>query len=240
VGIASVAAYAEEPGAIVGVSPTTRRPAGRATVLLVDDEPHVLDGLKCTLRGEPYEIVVAQSARDALDLLEHMPVDVIVSDEHMPGMRGSEFLTQVAQRHPSIGRLILTGQPDLEAAIRSINESKVTRFLTKPCAPCKIRASIAETLQASTIASACSRLMKVAQEPFGRGGNGPVLNRDQAQSLSPREQEVLAHLVEGKRISQIAKTLFVSQHTVRNHVKAMFRKLNVHSQAELLSKCRPR
>ncbi len=64
-------------------------------VLFVDDEPALLDGVKINLRKEPYQIVTCTSGSAALELLAEQPVDVIVSDERMPGMSGSELLAQV-------------------------------------------------------------------------------------------------------------------------------------------------
>ena len=102
-------------------------------VLFVDDEPHVTDALRRALRKEPYEILTARSADEALHILAQAPVDVIVSDEQMPGMCGSEFLATVRRSYPDTARILLTGHASLEAAVRAINEGEIYRFLTKPC-----------------------------------------------------------------------------------------------------------
>jgi len=78
-------------------------------VLFVDDELHVTEGLKRALRKEPYEIMSANSADKALEILARQPVDIVVSDEKMPGMSGSEFLTVVCRKYPDTIRIILTG-----------------------------------------------------------------------------------------------------------------------------------
>jgi response regulator RpfG family c-di-GMP phosphodiesterase len=100
---------------------------------LVDDEPLITTTLKRVLRKEPYDICTANSGAEALQILARKPVDVIVSDERMPGMSGSEFLAVARQQYPDTARIILTGQANLEAAIRAINEGAICRFLTKPC-----------------------------------------------------------------------------------------------------------
>jgi two-component system probable response regulator PhcQ len=102
-------------------------------VLLVDDDARVTEALQRVLSQEGYEISSAQSAEEALDILRQQSVDVIVSDEQMPGLSGSEFLTIVRHSYPDIVRIILTGQASLEAAMRAINKGEVYRFLTKPC-----------------------------------------------------------------------------------------------------------
>ncbi|MGQ9485518.1 MAG: response regulator [Desulfosoma sp.] len=103
------------------------------TVLFVDDEPNFTSAVKRALRHEPHRILTANSAMEALRLLSEEPVDVVVSDERMPGMSGSEFLALVRERHPRTLRIMLTGYATLEAAIRAINEGEIYRFLTKPC-----------------------------------------------------------------------------------------------------------
>ncbi|SMC24257.1 Response regulator receiver domain-containing protein [Desulfacinum hydrothermale DSM 13146] len=103
------------------------------TVLFVDDEPHFTSAVKRALRREPYKILTANSAMEALRIMSEQTVHVVVSDERMPGMSGAEFLTMVRDLHPDTMRIMLTGYATLEAAIRAINEGEIYRFLTKPC-----------------------------------------------------------------------------------------------------------
>jgi DNA-binding NtrC family response regulator len=92
-----------------------------------------LEGIRNALRKEPYDIVTATSAVLALKTLTTRPIDVVVSDEQMPGLSGSKLLATVRQMYPTTVRIMLTGCASLEAAIRAINEGEVYRFLTKPC-----------------------------------------------------------------------------------------------------------
>lgn len=103
------------------------------TILIVDDQPLVLDMLKNMLSRGPYTVLGAQSGTEALALLEQQSVDVIISDERMPGMSGSELITIVREQYPQTVRIILTGHASLETAIRAINEGEIYRFLKKPC-----------------------------------------------------------------------------------------------------------
>ena len=102
-------------------------------ILLVDDQPLVLETLKNMLKRGPYTVLCAQSGPEALSVLEHESVDVVISDERMPGMAGSEFLAVVRDRFPETVRIILTGYASVETAIKAINEGEIYRFLTKPC-----------------------------------------------------------------------------------------------------------
>lgn len=134
-------------------------PANRSTVLFVDDEPHVLGGLRDALRKFPFTILTATGGVQALTLLETHAVDAVVSDERMPGMTGSEFLSIVRRRQPRTIRIILTGQASLAAAIRAINEGEVYRFLTKPCAAVDLAITIQRALQLRNLARESARLL---------------------------------------------------------------------------------
>ena len=102
-------------------------------VLLVDDEPRVLDGYRRTLR-KSFEVLTAVSAKEGLAVLTKSgPVAAVVSDYRMPETNGVQFLTEVRRSHPDVVRLMLTGQADFGAVIAAINEGDVFRFLTKPC-----------------------------------------------------------------------------------------------------------
>lgn len=119
----------------------------KPTVLLVDDDPLVLDGLTRVLHREPYRLLRAGSADEAARILEQEPVDLIVCDEQMPGMRGTEFLARVARDYPDVVRIVLTGQPSLPTALRAINEGRVSHFFTKPCNEIDLALAIREALE---------------------------------------------------------------------------------------------
>ena len=102
------------------------------SLLLVDDEEYVLSALKRSLRRDGYQIHTARSAVEALKLLAHTRVAVIVSDQRMPGMSGNEFLRRVASMHPDTIRIMLSGYNDLETVTQAINEGAIYKFLTKP------------------------------------------------------------------------------------------------------------
>ena len=104
-------------------------------ILCVDDEPNVLDALGRTLRGR-FEVVTAVGAPAALEFAQReAPFTVVVSDLRMPEMDGVQFLRRMSELHPDTVRILLTGQADVPAAIAAVNEGRIFRFLTKPCAP---------------------------------------------------------------------------------------------------------
>jgi two-component system probable response regulator PhcQ len=133
------------------------------TVLLVDDEPNVLAGLTRVLRKEPYEILTAPTAEDAAHILENVRVDLIVCDEEMPGMSGTEFLRRVAEERPEITRIVLTGHPTLPTALRAMNEGKVYHFFTKPCNEIDLAITIRHALEQKDLTEKARALLQVTK-----------------------------------------------------------------------------
>ncbi len=116
-------------------------------VLCVDDEPRVLDSLRRHLQ-DTYEVLTAASGAAGLDVLkQHRDVAVVVSDMRMPEMDGATFLRHTRVLRPSSVRVLLTGQADMSAAIKAINEGQIFRFLTKPCAPDQFLSVIGEAIR---------------------------------------------------------------------------------------------
>ncbi|WP_145106851.1 sigma-54-dependent transcriptional regulator [Cereibacter sediminicola] len=106
----------------------------RPLILLVDDEPHALSAMRMALEDE-FDIATAPSAEEGLKILEDQWVQVVISDQRMPGMTGVAFLAQVRERWPETVRIILTGYTDASAMVAAINEAGIHQFLTKPWIP---------------------------------------------------------------------------------------------------------
>lgn len=104
----------------------------RYGLLIVDDESSVLNAIKRLFVDDPYDIYTAGNGEEGLNILKAHKVHVVISDEKMPVMPGSEFLSIVKKEFPDIVRIMLTGQAGLEAAIKAINEGSIYKFLTKP------------------------------------------------------------------------------------------------------------
>ncbi|MBA4094846.1 MAG: response regulator [Candidatus Accumulibacter sp.] len=104
-----------QPAAAAQSAPASRPGAAPAerTLLLVDDDRFMLGVLNDMLAGQPYRVLSACSGEEALEVLDHEAVEVILCDQAMPGMRGTEVLARAAERYPTTVRLMLSGQPDL-------------------------------------------------------------------------------------------------------------------------------
>jgi len=102
------------------------------TLLLVDDEENILNALTRMLRRDGYRILTATNAQDALDILGRNDVQVVISDQRMPGISGTELLSKVKEMHPETVRMVLSGYTDLSAVTAAINQGAIYKFLTKP------------------------------------------------------------------------------------------------------------
>ncbi|RFP10952.1 EAL domain-containing protein [Duganella sp. BJB488] len=114
------------------------------TILLLDDEPHILSALRRVFRNENYQILQTTSPFEAFELLATHRVQVVISDQRMPSMSGTAFLSKVKELHPDTLRIILSGYTELESVIDAINRGAVYRFFTKPWDDQQLREQIRE------------------------------------------------------------------------------------------------
>ena len=102
------------------------------TILLVDDETYILQSLKRLFTEEGYHVLTATSGPEGMELLKNNSIQVIISDQRMPLMKGSEFLKQVKELYPDTLRMILTAYIDFDAIKEAINEGAIYKFISKP------------------------------------------------------------------------------------------------------------
>jgi response regulator RpfG family c-di-GMP phosphodiesterase len=102
------------------------------TVLCVDDEQNILSSLRRLFRKESFRVLTASSGPDGLQRLREEEVHVVISDQRMPGMNGTEFLAQVKEEYPDIIRIVLSGYTDVDSITESINKGHIYKFLLKP------------------------------------------------------------------------------------------------------------
>jgi diguanylate cyclase (GGDEF)-like protein/PAS domain S-box-containing protein len=120
---------------------------GVQTLLLVDDEPNILNSLSRLLRREGYTILTATSPLEGFELLAKHPTQVVISDQRMPEMSGTEFLSRVRHLYPNTVRLVLTGYTDLDSVTGAINRGAIYKFLTKPWDDDQLREQIREAFR---------------------------------------------------------------------------------------------
>lgn len=174
------------------------------TILLVDDEENITAALTRLLRRDGYTILRANSGKAGLALLEENQVGVIISDQRMPEMTGTEFLTQVRARYPDTVRIVLSGYTELNSVTDAINRGAVYKFLTKPWEDELLRANVEEAFQRHEMRLENKRLtreLQLANDELQRAN----LELEQRVELKTREvvrnlsvlrvsQEILEHL----------------------------------------------
>ncbi|MGC4120515.1 MAG: response regulator [Myxococcales bacterium] len=102
------------------------------TLLVIDDDESIRKALRRTLKQDGYTIHLASNGKEGLELLAAQPIDLVLSDNLMPGMVGLEVLQLVRERRPEVGRVLLTGNADAEVAQRAVDEKIIHRFVAKP------------------------------------------------------------------------------------------------------------
>ncbi len=173
----------------------------RRSLLLVDDEPHILSAMQRVLRREGYEIHCAAGGTEALALLASQRIDVIVTDQRMPGMTGVELLRRARVLYPEAARIVLSGYTDLQSITAAINEGAVYKFLTKPWEDDQLRANIAEAFRHKELADENRRLALALQ-----------LNNRELEDSNARLRQLLAE--RDARIGRDQSTLGVLREMV--------------------------
>lgn len=102
------------------------------TILFVDDEVRLLRSIQRGLLDEPYNLLFAESGKQALELLEENEVQIIVTDMRMPEMSGLDLLRIVKEKYPHIVRIVLSGYTQVTTLLTAINQGEIFRFITKP------------------------------------------------------------------------------------------------------------
>lgn len=133
-------------------------------LLFVDDEVNILKALTRLFRNEPVRVYTAQSGEEALELLEKEPVEIIVSDQRMPGLSGVELLARVRERWPEMLRMMLTGYTDMGVAVGAINQGEVYRLVTKPWNDEELRVTIRQALDTVRMRCEIERLNEITRE----------------------------------------------------------------------------
>jgi DNA-binding NarL/FixJ family response regulator len=202
-------------------------------ILIVDDHPLTRDALASLLGAHGLEVVgVASDGEEAIAEAARLAPDLVLLDLSMPGMDGLTALPLLRDAAPNCEVVVLTAsgtEENLLAAIRG----GAAGYLLKSEPPERIAAFLDGVAQGEAALSGeiARRLLEQVRHGNGRGSGVPD---GIASTLSAREVEVLLLLDEHLGTDEIAKRLFISEHTVRSHVKSLLRKLGVSSRREAL------
>ena len=204
-----------------------------ARILIVDDHPLTREALSSLLRAHDFDVLgCASDGAEAIVEVGRLQPDVVLLDLSMPGMDGLTALPRLREAAPDCEVVVLTAsgtEENLLAAIRA----GAAGYLLKTEPPERIAAFLNGVVggEAALSGSIARRLLEQVRAGNGRDSGVPD---SIAEVLSARELEVLLLLDEHLGTDEVAKRLFISEHTVRSHVKSLLRKLGVSSRREAL------
>ena len=158
----------------------------KPTLLLVDDEERILRSLRMLFFGG-YQVRMATDPHEALRILRDERVHVIVSDQRMPVMNGSELLRLAREASPATMRILLTGYSDLEASIASVNEGEVFRYLMKPWDAEQVKKVVEEAAAIAEVSFAVQQHTGAAVDTAGAKPRVLIMDHDEATAKTVHE-----------------------------------------------------
>ena len=189
------------------------------TIFLVDDDPSVLKSLSRLLRSARLEPVAFSSPREFLDRYDPHTPGCLVLDVSMPGLDGLQLQQALQAKGSEIPIIFLTGHGDIPMSVRAMKRGAID-FLTKPV-------NDKDLLKAIRIAIEADRV--------GRQARAELAGiRQRLATLTPREREVLEHVITGQLNKQIAGDLGTAEKTIKVHRARVMEKMQVQSVAELV------
>lgn len=135
----------------------------RGQLLIIDDEEEILKALYRQFRRE-YDVYTAPSAEQGYRLMTENPIQVIISDQRMPGMNGAEFFGKIKNEYPDAIRLLLTGYADIQAVISAINDGNIFRYIAKPWDPVELDTIVREAFERYHLIVQNRKLLEELQE----------------------------------------------------------------------------
>lgn len=196
------------------------------SVVIVEDDSEIRESLELLINGTPdYECLKSfEDAETALKWLNEEIPDVVLMDIGLPGISGIEAIKRIKQKYPSLDVLVLSIHENDEYVFDALCAG-ATGYLTKDTPPNKIMDGIKEVYEGGAPMSS-----QIARMVIGSFKIKP------SPELTKRETEVLTDLCNGSSYKMIADNLFISEETVRKHIKNIYRKLEVHSKSEAVAK----
>jgi DNA-binding NarL/FixJ family response regulator len=200
-------------------------------VMIVDDHLVVREGLKQLLEIEEDIRVVAEagSGLECLEMMEKTLPDLVFMDVRMPGISGIETARLVCQRHPQVKVIVLTIYED-DQYVREAIKAGAKGYVLKQVGRDELIRIVRDVMEDRAFLDP-----KVASAVFDhvKGGAGKTQREG---TLTQRELEVLQQIAEGSSDRTIGEALHISEHTVRSHIKNLYRKLGVSSRAHAVAK----
>jgi DNA-binding NarL/FixJ family response regulator len=202
-------------------------------VLIVDDHVLIREGLVSVLSGQPDISVIGQasSVAEAVELTNNIGPDLILMDFGLPDGTGLDATRVILAARPATKIVFLTVHEDDEHLFEAIRVG-AKGYLLKNVSSTKLLSSLRGVLlgEAALMPAMTTRIL----DEFVRLGDGPQRRTAKTETLTPRELEVLVQLETGASNREIAEQLFISEFTVKNHIRNILAKLNLHSRRQAI------
>lgn len=197
-------------------------------IMIVDDQLIIREGLKKLLEIDENIVVVSEASNglECMEIIEENRPEVILMDIKMPGINGIETTRLIHQKYPEIKIIILTIYDDAGFVTSAINEG-ASGYLMKNASRNKIMQCLKHVVDEGSF---LDPVVTTSVLDFVK--HDKVKSEKRSIALTKREIEVLQSLVSGLIDKQIADKLFISEHTVRSHIKNIYRKMGVSSKAQ--------
>ena len=196
-------------------------------VLIVDDHTLVRRGIGHVVREcfPEAEVMEAEGADDAAELLKSQPVDVVLLDVRMPGRDGLELLREIKASWPKVAVIMLTSYDGAQYVKQALSDG-ADGYMLKDASPEDLDQAIRVAMAGGgNVLSA--RAMRALFEDNGNSSDEDGEPQRRPENLTKRELDILALLAEGRSNREISRHLYLSEKTVKAHLAAVFRKLNV-------------
>jgi DNA-binding NarL/FixJ family response regulator len=200
-------------------------------ILIADDHRLLREGIRSLLREEPDFTVVgeAEDGRMAVQLAHNLHPNVVLMDIGMPLLNGLETTRQIKRDHPEINVLVLTVH-DNEEYFRQVLEAGASGYILKRAAASELVAAIRAVNNGEAVLS--PSITRLLLEDYLRRETDRI--EVEADTLSPREREILQLIAEGKTSREIADILNLSIKTVQSHRTSLMQKLDLHDRGDLI------
>ncbi len=236
-----------------GGAPVSTDTDPRARLLFAEDDEGFREAMAAMFRKECYECVCVGTLDEAVTAARGSDFDLLLMDIRMPGNQGLHLVREVLKTSSSISVIVITGYPSLNTAVEGIDLS-VGAYLSKPVTFEELLEKVEVVLRERKRDVEREERLEQLEEGFQQlalhlerlgkhtgllGNQGGISDLPELKALSTREWDVVLEVLRGYRVTAIARKLLISPNTVRNHLRAIFHKLGVRSQSELMIKLRP-
>ena len=195
--------------------------ATKPVIMIVDDEEGIRKALKRLFMDFDAEVITAASGAEALARLEEVHPVIIISDQRMPQMTGTEFLQKSREKHPNAVRILLTGYADIQATIDAINQGAVKYYISKPWDDDQLLERVRETLDIQKMRTENARLVELTKR---QNAQLKDLNANLEQRVAEQTAEIQA------KHKELTTSFMETIKSLSNIVEMRFETVGSHSQ----------